>query len=143
VAAAIAKLEQWQTDGFPSESAALTRLLRGPDDATGTPATDADNGSLASLGIPVAGLGLAGVPGISYAARLFDEDDPARGTALSDADRTRIGEDGSAVTDANSRGIVRAIGRAGGGALAIVEATIGSGVAGGRDFTVLAWRRVP
>ena len=110
--ATLAHLEQWETNGYPSTSDAVSALLVGPDDATGTAASDADNGSLEGLGIPrpPATLPLAGAYGVSYEARVFDEDDPVRGLTLSSADVSRIGEDGSPFSDANSSLVVRAVG---------------------------------
>ena len=120
------ELRDWQTNGFASASAAMSDLLLGPDDASGTAATDADNGSLEALGIPrpPATLNLAGLPGISYEARVFDEDDPARGVTLSAADQVRIGENTNVVSDGNTRIVVRAIGYASNGAVGTVEVTI-------------------
>ena len=120
------ELRDWQTNGFASASAAMSDLLLGPDDASGTAATDADNGSLEALGIPrpPATLNLAGLPGISYEARVFDEDDPARGVTLSAADQVRIGENTNVVNDGNTRIVVRAIGYASNGAVGTVEVTI-------------------
>ena len=122
----IANLQNWEANGFADESAAMTRLLRGPDNAIGTTATDADNGSLESLGIPrpPTRLQLAALPDVFYEVRLFDEDDPARGVTLSAADRTRIGEDDQAANDTNERLVVRAIGYAASGTVATLEAMI-------------------
>ena len=44
-------LQQWQRHGYASPSAAVTGLLEGPDNATGSPAADADNGSLEDFGL--------------------------------------------------------------------------------------------
>ena len=107
-------LRAWQTNGFASTSAAMTRMLLGPDNASGTVANDADNGSLETWGIPrpPARINFVATDGTSYEVRVFDEDDPARGLTLIAADRIRIGEDANTVLDANSRIIVRAIGYA-------------------------------
>lgn len=107
-------LRAWQTNGFASTSAAMTAMLRGPDNAAGSMAADADNGSLETWGVPRAPARVTFVAedGTSYEVRVFDEDDPARGLTLSAADRTRITEDGNTVSDGNSRIIVRAIGYA-------------------------------
>jgi len=123
---AIANLQQWQANLFATPSAAVTALLQGPDGATGTAATDADNGSLENLGIPrpPGQVLLAGVVAASYEARLFDEDDPARGVTLSAADNARIGEDGNATTDANNTLLVRAIGYAPDNTFVVLEATL-------------------
>lgn len=123
VAVTIANVQNWQANGLASASAAMSALLLGPDGVSGTSANDADNGSLANLGIPLAGLTLAGLPGITYEARLLDEDDATRG--LGPADIITIGENTNAVSDANNRIVVRAIGRASGNAVATIEATIG------------------
>jgi hypothetical protein len=122
----IANLQNWEANGFADESAAMTRLLRGPDDAIGTTATNADNGSLETMGIPrtPARLQLAALPDVFYEVRLFDEDDPARGVTLSAADRARIGEDNQATNDTNERLVVRAIGYAASGIVATLEAMI-------------------
>ena len=110
----IPNLQQFVANGFPSVSAAITVLLAGPDGLTGTPATDADNGSLENLGIPrpPAVLALGAANGVTYEARIFDDDDPARGTALTAADIARIGEDNDPTTDANSTLAIQAIGYA-------------------------------
>ena len=120
-------LGQWQSNGFTSLSDAVTALLEGPDGSTGTPATDADNGSLEDLGIPrfPATVPLAGDLGVSYEARVFDEDDPARGLTLSVDDAARIGEDGVATSDTNAAVVLRAIGRGSAGASVTLEATLG------------------
>ena len=123
----VANLQSWQPNGFATPSAAMSALLRGPDNQSGTTATNADNGSLEAFGIPrsPARLQLAGLSDVSYEVRLFDEDDPARGLTLSAADRTRIGEPGNqAAADENTRIVVRAIGYASGNAVATVEAMI-------------------
>ena len=76
----VAFLGQWQANGFATPGAAMTGLLLGPDDLSGTVATDADNGSLEATGIPrpPGRLTLAGPLGSQYEARIFDDDDPAR-----------------------------------------------------------------
>ena len=121
----MANLQNWSTNGFASQSAAMSRLLRGPDDSA---AATADNGSLENLpsGIPraPARLQLAGLTDVFYEARLFDEDDAARGTTLSGADVTRIGENNQTASDANTHIVVRAVGYAGSDTRAIVEATL-------------------
>ena len=121
----ITNLQSWSTNGFASPSAAMSRLLRGPDDNA---AVTADNGSLENLpsGIPraPARLLLADLTNIGYEARVFDEDDAARGTTLTETDITRIGENNETAGDANTRIVVRAIGYAGGDSMATVEATL-------------------
>lgn len=125
---AITRIQAWQADGFASPSLAMSALLRGPDNLSGTVATDADNGSLEALGIPrrPARLQLAALPGVFYDARVFDEDDPSRGVTLSAADRARITEDNQATIDANMKVLVQAVGYSNGDAIARVEATIGA-----------------
>lgn len=123
----IAELQDWETDGLASASAAISGLLDGPDNQTGT---TADNGSLEALGIPrpPARRSLAGLPGITYEARVFDDDDPdpARDVTLSADDRIRIGEiSGQSVIDENTRIVVWARGYASGNAVATVEAIVG------------------
>lgn len=118
-------LQDYQDNGYASASAAMTALLVGPDGETGTTATNADNGSLAGLGIPLTGLALSDLPDVTYEVRLFDEDDSNRGVTLSTDDITRIGEGTSgAYSDANTRLVIRAIGYASGNAVATIEATI-------------------
>ena len=125
----ITYLNDWPLNGFQNASGAMTRLLRGPDDASGTTATDADNGSLESYGVPrpPTRLGLNNVPGVGYEARLYDEDDPARGTTLNAADRTAINEQvlvADPYLDLNSRIVVRAVGYANDGTSLTLEGTI-------------------
>ena len=105
---------QFAVNGFANASTAITGLIQGPDGLTGTVANDADNGSFENLGIPrpPVQLNLCGVFGVTYEARVFDEDDPARGVTLSAADIARIGEDGDPTTDANSTIVIQAIGYA-------------------------------
>ena len=106
----------------------MTGLIVGPDGATGTAPTDADNGSLENLGIvrPPAQLALAGTNGVSYEVRIFDDDDPAGGTILTAADIARIGEDGNPLSDANSTLVIQAIGYAPDNTMVTFEATIGN-----------------
>lgn len=59
---------------------------------------------------------------VTYEARVLDEDHPDRG--LSTADITTILEDNDEESDANEKIVVRAIGNAGGSAIATIEATI-------------------
>lgn len=130
----ITNLQNYQANGFATNTAAMTGLLDGPDNLTGTPGTDADNGSLEALApcpgascIPraPARVALNGSPQIFYEARVFDEDDPARGVTLQAADLATIGgENALPYTDANRRIVVRAVGYAGSDAQAVVEATI-------------------
>ena len=124
----LAHLEDWQANGFASASDAVTALLEGPDGAVGASGTDADNGSLESLGLPrpPEALPLAGTFGVSYEARVLDEDDPARGVTLSTADVTRIGENGNPHSDTNSGVVVRAIGYGPSDTSVTLEATIGA-----------------
>jgi cytoskeletal protein CcmA (bactofilin family) len=118
----IAYLREWEANGFADVAAALNGLLLGPDGASGTTATDADNGSLADLGIPL-GTRVA-VPGSTtaqYEARVMDEDDPARGVVPSVA---LISENGNALLDANNRLLIRAIGYAQDNTTVVLEATL-------------------
>jgi hypothetical protein len=119
-------LQNFQANGFATNTAAVTGLLDGPDNLTGTPGTDADNGSLEALGIPrpPARVALNGSAQISYEVRVFDEDDAGRGTTLLAADIASIGEDALPYSDGNRRIVVRSVGYAGSDAVAIVEATI-------------------
>ena len=111
---AIPFVMQFAANGFADASGAMTGLIRGPDGLTGSPASDADNGSLENLGIPrsPAQVALGGTFGVAYAARVFDEDDPARGVTLTAADVARIGEDGDPTTDANATMVIQASGYA-------------------------------
>jgi hypothetical protein len=123
---AMSELQDYEDNGFATVSPAMTVMLLGPDGLSGTTATDADNGSLITFGVPTPPqtLALGGLATVSYEARVFDEDDPARGVTLSAADRTRISENNQIASDANDRVVVRAIGYAPGNATATVEATI-------------------
>jgi cytoskeletal protein CcmA (bactofilin family) len=120
-------LRQWQANGFATRTDAINALFLGPDGLSGTTLTDADNGSLETLGIvrPPARLALDGAAGTTYEARVFDDDDPARGVTLTSADRVRIGENGNSVGDGNDQVVVRAIGYARGDTGVTLEATIG------------------
>ena len=124
---AIPNLQQFVPNGFANVSAAMTGLLVGPDGLTGTAATDADNGSLEVFGIPrpPAVLALGAANGVTYEARVFDDDDPARaGTTLTAADIARIGEDNDPTTDANSTLVIQAIGYALDNTTVTLEATM-------------------
>lgn len=127
----IPNLQQFAANGFASVSAAMTGLIVGPDGQTGTTALDADNGSLETLGIvrPPAQLALAGQNGVSYEARVFDDDDPARGTILTGADIARIGEDGNLLTDTNSTLVIQVIGYGPSNTRVTLEATIANSAA--------------
>ena len=111
---AIPFVMQFAANGFADASGAMTGLIQGPDGLTGSLESDADNGSLENLGIPQspAQLALGGTFGVAYEARVFDEDDPARGVTLTAADVARIGEDGDPTTDGNSTMVIQAIGYA-------------------------------
>lgn len=71
-------LRNWESN-FTNTNDAVSRLLRGPDDLAG-PGFDADNGSLSWLPngtpTPPATLNLAGLNGVRYEARIYDDDDP-------------------------------------------------------------------
>jgi Tfp pilus assembly protein PilX len=124
------RLTQYQSYGYASPAAAAQALLKGPDNAIGTTALDADNGSLENLGtivaqrIPRPPARRALAFDTSYEARVFDEDNPARGVTLSSADLTRIKEDGNANTDANRIILVRAVGYGPNSAQTTLEAAI-------------------
>ena len=124
---AIPFVVQFAANGFANVSDAMTGLVRGPDGRTGRRRTDADNGSLENLGIPrsPAQVALGGPFGAAYEARVFDEDDPARGVTLTAADVARIGEDGDPTTDENSTMVIQAIGYADNTRVTL-EITIGS-----------------
>lgn len=120
-------VRNWQANGFATASAAMSSLMRGPDNQTGSTATDADNGSLENFGIarPPARVTLNAATDAFYEVRVMDEDDPARGLTLTAADVARIGENNNAFSDNNRRIVVRAIGYAGGGTTVTLEAIIG------------------
>ena len=128
---AIPFVVQFAANGFADASGAMTGLIRGPDGLTGSPASDADNGSLENLGIPrsPAQVALGGTFGVAYAARVFDEDDPARGVTLTAADVARIGEDGDPTTDANSTMVIQATGYAPDNTRVTLEITIADNAA--------------
>ena len=119
-------LRSWQPNGFASPNDAMTSLLLGPDNLSGTVATDADNGSLEAMGIPrsPARLALAGALGAQYEARLCDEDDPVRGLTLTATDLVRITENGQLTTDGNTQIVVQAVGYAADGSMTTLEALI-------------------
>jgi hypothetical protein len=124
--AAMTKLQSYEADGFLLVSPAMTALLVGPDGASGSTATNLDNGSLENFGVPrpPTRLQLGGLTGVFYEARLFDDDDPARGVTLATADVTRILENNQATNDANDKIVLRAVGYAPGSATSTIEATI-------------------
>ena len=128
---AIPFVMQFAANGFADARGAMTGLIRGPDGLTGSPASDADNGSLENLGIPrsPAQVALGGTFGVAYAARVFDEDDPARGVTLTAADVARIGEDGDPTTDANSTMVIQATGYAPDNTRVTLEITIADNTA--------------
>ena len=123
---ALTSLRNWQPNGFASPNDAMTSFLLGPDNLSGTVATDADNGSLEATGIPrpPGRLALAGALGAQYEARIYDEDDPARGLTLTAADLVRIAENGQLATDGNTQVVVQAIGYAADGSMTTLEALI-------------------
>ena len=122
----LTSLRRWQPNGFASPNDAMTSLLLGPDNLSGTVADDADNGSLEATGIPrpPARLTLAGTLGAQYEARIYDEDDPARGLTLTAADLVRIAENGQLTADGNTQVVVQAIGYASDGSMTTLEALI-------------------
>ena len=139
---ALTSLRGWQLNGFASPNGAMTGLLLGPDNLSGTVATDADNGSLEAAGIPrpPGRVALAGALGAQYEARIYDEDDPARGLALTAADLVRIAENGQPTTDGNTQIVVQAIGYATDGSATTLEALIvavdGPAIVANGDLTV-------
>jgi hypothetical protein len=124
--AAMTELQDYEDNGYATVSPAMSAMLRGPDGMSGSTATNLDNGSLENFGVPrpPTRLQLGGVDGVFYEARVFDEDDPARGVTLSAADRTRISEDNQIANDQNSRIVLRAVGYAPGNTTSTVQATI-------------------
>jgi hypothetical protein len=125
----LTKLAAWESEGFASAELAASALLLGPDGLSGTTATDADNGRLDTLGIPAAGLTLAGVLNSRYEVRVMDEDDPARGTVPTNVAAAPISENNDPLVDANERILVRATGYARDNTVVTLEATIGPGAA--------------
>ena len=123
---ALTSLRRWQPNGFATPNDAMTSLLLGPDNLSGTVATDADNGSLEAMGIPrpPARVVLAGALGAQYEARICDEDDPVRGLTLTAADLVRIAENGQLTIDGNTQIVVQAIGYASDGSTTTLEALI-------------------
>jgi cytoskeletal protein CcmA (bactofilin family) len=129
----VRRLNAWQANGFANPRAAITDLLRGPDNAISATAGDpanADNGSLEAL--EIAGeTELPRLPAVvalaamqtSYQARIVDEDDPSRN--LSGADRARIAENGQAESDANRKAVLQVTGFAGDNTVVTLEAIIG------------------
>ena len=128
---ASAFVQDFAANGFPNTDAAMTGLMQGPDGLTGTAASDLDNGSLENLGIPrpPAQLALGGAFGVTYEARVLDDDDPGRGVTLTAADVARIGEDDDPTIDANGAMIIQAIGYAPDNTSVTLETTVGSEVA--------------
>ena len=122
----LTSLRSWQINGFASPNDAMTSLLLGPDNLSGTVADNADNGSLEATGIPrpPTRLLLAGTLGAQYEARIYDEDDPARGLTLTAADLVRIAENGQLTTDGNTQIVVQAVGYATDGSMTTLEALI-------------------
>ena len=122
----LTSLRQWQPNGFATPDGAMTGLLLGPDNLSGTVATDADNGSFEATGIPrpPARVALAGTLGAQYEARMYDDDDPARGLTLTAADLVRITENNQPTTDGNTQIVVQAVGYATDGAATTLEALI-------------------
>jgi len=84
-------LRAWESN-FTNTNDAVSRVLRGPDDTAGT----TDDGSLAWITngtpTPPAVLALAGLPNVSYSARVFDDDDVALLNNWDAADLTRACE---------------------------------------------------
>ncbi len=114
----ISKLLVWQANGFATSKLAISSLLSGPDGASGTAATDADNGSLEALfgtpspGAPFVHDVLAGVPNAKYLVRLVD-------------DTGGVGEDNQLLVDANKTVVVRSTGYGQGNTEVTLEAVLG------------------
>jgi hypothetical protein len=91
------------------DDGSISSLLAGPDN---DPTSTADNGSLVSYGLPAVGATaqLSSLTGVSYSARVMDEEDAERGITWTSAMLTRIGEDGSTTSDANNKIVIRATG---------------------------------
>lgn len=141
----MANLRRWRANGFASPSAAMSALLRGPDDTAGSVETDRDNGSLEGLGIPrpPARVSLDATAGTAYEVRLLDDDDRLRGLVFSAGDLLRIDEDGAPASDRNSRVVVRATGYARGNSRSTLEAIVARGsLPSGTTFWVSGWREL-
>ena len=119
VTVAIANLTTAAATSTPS--AAIDGLLRGPDGLAAT----ADDGSLEALGVPRPPATTQLLPGVTYEARTFDDDDPGRGLTLSGADIARISENTQPLADANEKIVVRSIGRSRNSTTVTLEAIIG------------------
>ena len=111
-------IAQWQTNGFASVGDALDGLLLGPDVASGTEQTDADNFSLAAEAgwgvVPGTRIPIAGATNVEYEAIIMDDDADAPD------------EDGDALNDLNGTLIIQATGYAAGGSKVVLEARISS-----------------
>jgi hypothetical protein len=90
-------------------SGSITSLLAGPDNNL---AATADNGSLASYGLPAPGATaqLGSLTGVRYSVRVMDEEDTERAITWTSAMLTNIEENGSATSDANDKIVIRATG---------------------------------
>ena len=108
---------QWQTNGFATVADALDALLLGPDGASGTQKTDADNFSLEGLAgwgaVTGDRIALPGTMNVEYEALIMDDDDAAD-------------EDGTALNDLNETLTVRATGYAADNTKVVLEAVINS-----------------
>ena len=141
----IDNIRQWDTNGFADVDTAIAALLLGPDGASGTADTDADNGSLGAFGIPIgARVDIPGGFNAQYEARMMDEDDPARGVIPAVA---LIAEDGNPLVDANNRLVIRAVGYGQDNTSVVLEALIGPALQTGRPSLTrsragAAWRVV-
>jgi hypothetical protein len=96
-------LNAFAAGGFATPSAAISALLRGPDNTVNAVPSDpsnADNGSFEALELAAetdlprfpALVAIPVMTGASYQARILVENDPSRN--LTAADRTRIGKNG-------------------------------------------------
>ena len=121
-------LAGWQGD-FASIETALDALLADP--AMWIDGFDAVEAGVALVGTGSTFSNIAYSGGsftsIMYEAMLLDDDAAnARDLSLSAADMTRMGENDDPADDLNKKFVIRAIGYAGGNAVAAVEATIGA-----------------
>ena len=123
VAVASAYIYDWQANGFQDRYEAIDALLVGPDSASGTVDTDADNGSLgtrtgidAAEAIPIgAQLNIAAGINATYEAFVMDDDASAPNEPAGDL-----------LADENATLIVRATGYGPDNTKVVLKALIGS-----------------
>jgi hypothetical protein len=102
-------------------TAAINLMLLGPDGVANT----ADDGSLEALGVPRPPATTTLLAGVTYEARVFDDDNPARGLALTNAEIVRIAENSQANVDNNEKLIIRSIGYGPNNTRIMLEALVG------------------